>query len=107
MRGNPRSYRRYPELPRSIPAYAGEPNAKTRSHSSVTVYPRVCGGTGSVADASPLLRGLSPRMRGNPVAKTAPACEGRSIPAYAGEPKMQLAAGKSRTVYPRVCGGTG
>ena len=52
-------------LGRSIPAYAGEPGTQGSRRRQGEVYPRVCGGTDSVANASPLLRGLSPRMRGN------------------------------------------
>ena len=50
------------------------------------VYPRVCGGTGTVHP------GVVPEST-------------RSIPACAGEP-YRVSASEPRTVYPRVCGGT-
>ena len=51
---------------RSIPAWAGEPSARSWPTNSVTVYPRVGGGTFNRKSIirSPL--GLSPRGRGNP-----------------------------------------
>ena len=52
----------------------------------LTVYPRVCGGTCTVAIHIMAVSGLSPRMRGNP-GPTGPIYSiSRSIPAYAGEP---------------------
>ena len=52
------------------------------------------------------LRGLSPRVRGNP--GPLPHCRvcGRSIPACAGEPGGGLGIYEWGGVYPRVCGGT-
>ena len=92
---------------RSIPACAGEPSPSVWSSSMVTVYPRVCGGTGTRALARLLTGGLSPRVRGNPDGPGSDGAIHGSIPACAGEP---LAATPSRCrppVYPRVCGGTG
>ena len=126
MRGNPPS-----ELPlsgphRSIPAYAGEPIAATLIAGNAAVYPRVCGGTGG-ASSRPGMRGvyprvcggtfagvnggaaawgLSPRMRGNPPSLSPASPTIRSIPAYAGEPRVSIAAAADAAVYPRVCGGT-
>ena len=71
---------------RSIPAYAGEPPAGPYRTAIVEVYPRVCGGTDNSASGTNWARGLSPRMRGNPL----PTCIN------------SVSAG----VYPRVCGGT-
>ena len=50
--------------------------------------------------------GLSPRVRGNPIAQAGwpPGCG--SIPACAGEPSSSPPAPRTPTVYPRVCGGT-
>ena len=50
------------------------------------VYPRVCGGTGVAGDFLVALRGLSPRVRGNP-------------------PRPRFGV-RGSGVYPRVCGGT-
>ena len=66
----------------------------------------MCGGTAAEGGEGQVLRGLSPRVRGNlagcPVSFR---CEG-SIPACAGEPYLVNAANADAGVYPRVCGGT-
>ena len=50
----------------SIPARAGEPKVTMNAVAHKGVYPRACGGTlASWVGWSPL-RGLSPRVRGNP-----------------------------------------
>ena len=86
VRGNPGRLPRICTAPRSIPACAGEPLIGSPRGSSCMVYPRVCGGTPKQVRSSLLLRGLSPRVRGNRVVGDgAPAPKG-SIPACAGEP---------------------
>ena len=70
------------------------------------VYPRVCGGTRLQWQAQACARGLSPRMRGNPIWLSAQAAHDRSIPAYAGEPNPRMRSSYATKVYPRVCGGT-
>ena len=91
---------------RSIPACAGEPAWCLRPTSSAMVYPRVCGGTGLPAVWWHRCRGLSPRVRGNPVTSISSGSRARSIPACAGEPRSPMAPLPMRKVYPRVCGGT-
>ena len=51
-------------------------------------------------------KGLSPRMRGNPLKTPREMTLHRSIPAYAGEPHAHQTAARPHRVYPRVCGGT-
>ena len=70
------------------------------------VYPRVCGGTIAKKRAMVDAAGLSPRVRGNPVAVADEAHLEGSIPACAGEPTQHHALRRQRKVYPRVCGGT-
>ena len=53
-----------------------------------------------------MTRGLSPRVRGNPLRCVADDFYSRSIPACAGEPSTRQRLGYVRPVYPRVCGGT-
>ena len=90
----------------SIPACAGEPDLRREIAVGVRVYPRVCGGTHSPRPPALPRRGLSPRVRGNPLMHgQTPACE-RSIPACAGEPPTRLRQAVAMAVYPRVCGGT-
>ena len=127
VRGNHKTIPPARPCMRSIPACAGEPlNGQGRT-TTLQVYPRVCGGTAVIIPVKHLGHGLSPRVRGNPLLPDAvslglrsiPACAGNrirlrswkgtkgSIPACAGEPGSPAARFTRRTVYPRVCGGTG
>ena len=90
----------------SIPACAGEPRPSLRSNVVVRVYPRVCGGTPPRAPGGCGRRGLSPRVRGNPVDRRPVPLPAGSIPACAGEPWMFTPPPPGGRVYPRVCGGT-
>ena len=72
----------------SIPAGAGEPGPSCWAAGSSTVYPRGCGGTPRMAARSPVVEGLSPRVRGNPAPDSGQRALDRSIPAGAGEPMM-------------------
>ena len=54
----------------------------------------------------PSSRGLSPRVRGNPLAGSAGAAALRSIPTCAGEPVFRARCATPAMVYPHVCGGT-
>ena len=92
---------------RSIPAYAGEPNRRRPGPGNSTVYPRVCGGTLPPPLAARFEIGLSPRMRGNQPHRINLPPRLRSIPAYAGEPRLHKSIARCYRVYPRVCGGTG
>ena len=65
-RGNPDRTPYHNAHPGSIPAWAGEPNPLPGTASQVGVYPRVGGGTASLALIAWDAIGLSPRGRGNP-----------------------------------------
>ena len=125
VRGNPDEGRAIIGYSRSIPACAGEPARGWLPSPSPRVYPRVCGGTGDRTVLDGLRGGLSPRVRGNRRTRVYPLTPGRSIPACAGEPQVQISgddggsipacAGEPyivrfvqdvKEVYPRVCGGT-
>ena len=106
MRGNQPHQISAPVSDGSIPAYAGEPRKWFSSPRRVKVYPRVCGGTSAAIRKHGGGRGLSPRMRGNPVHRKIRALNPGSIPAYAGEPPPTPASPRESRVYPRVCGGT-
>ena len=73
---------------------------------SLTVYPRVCGGTITAIVFQAHQCGLSPRVRGNPAERRCWRAPARSIPACAGEPAIGLTTTSLYEVYPRVCGGT-
>ena len=53
---------------RSIPACAGEPAGTITVQNEYRVYPRVCGGTAFGVVNYAAAYGLSPRVRGNPLA---------------------------------------
>ena len=106
VRGNPAEDAKAGPMGGSIPVCAGEPRAARTAASRERVYPRVCGGTTSRAPCFPTRRGLSPRVRGNPVPSVAVGAPVGSIPACAGEPPPDSAGGFVHMVYPRVCGGT-
>ena len=112
----------------SIPACAGEPSSHRPRRGWARVYPRVCGGTIGRLIGRSARRGLSPRVRGNPVLFVSrlgpgpglsPRVRGNlipdpdrrdgggSIPACAGEHAWLDGSAHTEWVYPRVCGGTG
>ena len=90
----------------SIPACTGEPLKAAIRIGLAAVYPRVYGGTMTVATPTQKRRGLSPRVRGNPSASLAKAARNGSIPACTGEPIVGLSEFAKVPVYPRVYGGT-
>ena len=90
----------------SIPACAGEPKERKVARPRTRVYPRVCGGTGMTPAPTWHEEGLSPRVRGNPLACRPGEAGAWSIPACAGEPASLALSTPQRWVYPRVCGGT-
>ena len=106
VRGNPRPRPRPRRYSGSIPACAGEPTCAMVDSCPSTVYPRVCGGTIRYAATSKHPTGLSPRVRGNPLAAHRTRALMRSIPACAGEPTTGYKPALLTAVYPRVCGGT-
>ena len=90
----------------SIPALAGEPGQLSVVQPAFRVYPRACGGTRKSKVAGISSPGLSPRLRGNPLAASSQGKGNRSIPALAGEPTRELLERLETAVYPRACGGT-
>ena len=106
VRGNHQQHRPIGARSGSIPACAGEPALAAHGEFAAGVYPRVCGGTpAGMLDALDL-RGLSPRVRGNPQARVRRGGAAGSIPACAGEPRRRRGQHQGDGVYPRVCGGT-
>ena len=106
VRGNRIRHLRATPAAGSIPACAGEPYAIQRPGSCARVYPRVCGGTANAFQLPYSGQGLSPRVRGNLHFLAVRDEDDGSIPACAGEPTPGSMIRPSRTVYPRVCGGT-
>ncbi len=106
VRGNRRWAASCAESSGSIPAGAGEPSDSAHQPFNVRVYPRGCGGTILYRLQEIHDRGLSPRVRGNPVWFALLSTAHRSIPAGAGEPNFLLQSSGPPMVYPRGCGGT-
>ena len=106
LRGNPKTGPLSRPAPRSIPALAGEPAKGNRRRASGRVYPRACGGTGTMGGQYSDNGGLSPRLRGNRVNRMLETDNVGSIPALAGEPPPVRTRGTRIGVYPRACGGT-
>ena len=106
LRGNQRAGGDSVKNPRSIPAPAGEPKLRPAIQIPTSVYPRACGGTSVPCIMYRSSVGLSPRLRGNPVASPIPVTVNRSIPAPAGEPSLMASIESRIAVYPRACGGT-
>ena len=93
-------------VPGSIPAWAGEPPAGLARFVGARVYPRVGGGTCFAVAQGWQRVGLSPRGRGNRRRLRRLASPRRSIPAWAGEPVLDVEDEVGTAVYPRVGGGT-
>ena len=106
VRGNPSNHLCLLFLCGSIPAGAGEPRIALAVISSCAVYPRGCGGTPTRRSRDSRWRGLSPRVRGNPIWTESDSEGTRSIPAGAGEPAKIQRDLWDAEVYPRGCGGT-
>ena len=106
VRGNPSHSVVRVDRRGSIPACAGEPLLNGSAGNKATVYPRVCGGTGDRGMEYLNVKGLSPRVRGNPEYGCRLSGMDGSIPACAGEPTSSKLRGSPMRVYPRVCGGT-
>ena len=106
VRGNPHCPPVQPPDAGSIPACTGEPRPSCGRRCAKRVYPRVYGGTKFSAYALFDMRGLSPRVRGNPAHRISSGSGQRSIPACTGEPYPRFAEWACNAVYPRVYGGT-
>ena len=106
MRGNPSTPWNPTLHKRSIPAGAGEPQLHKSGVSHVQVYPRGCGGTEGATAEYHDDKGLSPRVRGNPLLHPGRQQLHGSIPAGAGEPQALRRKHPIGWVYPRGCGGT-
>ena len=90
----------------AIPAWAGEPRRNARPGRRIRGHPRVGGGTAWTHALFRLLRGPSPRGRGNPVCEPVETLRIGAIPAWAGEPCRARRAGVGEGGHPRVGGGT-
>ena len=88
----------------SIPACTGNPVAGRGRRRGNEVYPRVYGESFDRHRPAQSMLGLSPRVRGIPLAGRRRASPCGSIPACTGNPRSGCGCGRSKTVYPRVYG---
>ena len=105
-RGNQVRYGHWLSTLRSIPAWAGQPITIAAPQFLQSVYPRVGGATPRMGWWGDSDRGLSPRGRGNRSSGHSWRIGGRSIPAWAGQPKPSGGVQSAPSVYPRVGGAT-
>ena len=104
-RGKPRKPQSTASTLRSIPAWAGETVTPLGRPDRAMVYPRVGGGNWDLTIRSMIGSGLSPRGRGKRAGRPGHPPRRRSIPAWAGETRVQAVLGVVKRVYPRVGGG--
>ena len=90
---------------RSIPAWAGEPCGTGVARWCTRVHPRVGGGAPYTPSSLYLPLGPSPRGRGSPASTPQRTSYQRSIPAWAGEPRVLDVWRQVAAVHPRVGGG--
>ena len=89
----------------SIPAWAGETQARPGQPAGSEVYPRVGGGNPTPEASMRCGGGLSPRGRGKLDRSLTAGAGSGSIPAWAGETGSTTTASIRFRVYPRVGGG--
>ena len=92
--------------PGSIPAHAGQPEARHGRQRPARVYPRARGATASSGASILRQQGLSPRTRGNRPDMRLHLNEVGSIPAHAGQPFSRTGHSFRLKVYPRARGAT-
>src|SRR5690606_30796297 len=89
----------------SIPAHAGETSGAFSRSLKAPVDPRACGGDLVVRGDVTEKYGRSPRMRGRHAAALLPVQVLGSIPAHAGETRVERTCRYGAAVDPRACGG--
>ena len=90
----------------SIPTHAGKPRSSISYIIRTGVYPHACGETRLSLLRPEHEKGLSPRMRGNPLTRARPAVALGSIPTHAGKPVRHHPCSYLVGVYPHACGET-
>ena len=90
----------------SIPAWAGKPWSSRRGQRPRRVHPRVGGETAGGVTPETMVKGPSPRGRGNLVGHPGGRCKRGSIPAWAGKPRIGHWYHIREQVHPRVGGET-
>ncbi len=105
-RGNHASAPEMKIIDGTIPAWAGEPPIHMNASGTMRDHPRVGGGTLPLIRSATGDQGPSPRGRGNRTYEYAYPPNGRTIPAWAGEPNHVAPRRQFARDHPRVGGGT-
>ena len=85
MRGKRANEAAGEDVPRIIPAHAGQTSVRPSSRFRVADHPRTCGANTACACVLSNAAGSSPHMRGKPVGAPLADATGRIIPAHAGQ----------------------
>ena len=92
------------DVPRIIPAHAGQTRPKPRTPVSPTDHPRACGANLAHAFGNLFAIGSSPRMRGKRGMQITEELRARIIPAHAGQTARPCTSSADLTDHPRACG---
>jgi len=92
------------DVPRFIPARAGNRLSHALPPTSTAVHPRTCGEQSQTASSSCSSSGSSPHVRGTGFALRGNLVFSRFIPARAGNRRRRPSSPCTRTVHPRTCG---
>ena len=104
VRGKPVVETIHVDLPRIIPARAGQTPSPVSARTSRTDHPRACGANGQIKVHFNDSFGSSPRVRGKLALEPIPDRRDRIIPARAGQTVSVSWTGVASTDHPRACG---
>ena len=91
---------------RPIPTCVGQPLSCRQTLVDIRAYPHVCGATDITYEYYIYIKGLSPRVWGNPCQPVPAVWSDRPIPTCVGQPQRESMAYPVRWAYPHVCGAT-
>ena len=104
VRGKPVIQRVHVDLPRIIPARAGQTFQRSKTWQPTPDHPRACGANLWLLPVTWLLPGSSPRVRGKPRFGRAESVVLRIIPARAGQTRFLKPDTVMMSDHPRACG---
>ncbi len=104
MRGKQKVYDHEKDIPRIIPAHAGQTLPTRGRFKSGPDHPRACGANPLTVCEPAFVSGSSPRMRGKPWCWHRFRSFSRIIPAHAGQTGISCIPPSTITDHPRACG---
>ena len=104
MRGKLADRRHMDDMPRIIPAHAGQTLYEPYEVPSPSDHPRACGANGRLGYKVTRITGSSPRMRGKPRQPAEAGFGFRIIPAHAGQTTRAWNHPNTTSDHPRACG---